>query len=107
MKRLLWLAMVVSTPALAAPTYLKCTFGDFPVELTVDESASQVTAFMPTTGHSAAMRANFGPEIVIFGDNVMSYRLSRVDLSITRTARWLNETVTGQCGVAATPKRAF
>ena len=108
MKRLAWLALAISSPAAAAPTYLKCVIGgDWLVEIAVDEDNSQVTLFIPVTGHTKRHNAAFSHDQVRFGDRLISYVVSRTDLSIVRTVPLLRETTGGKCHVATAPDRAF
>lgn len=102
---------LTAAPAMASPTYLKCTFpsskGPWPVEITANEASSQVTLLMPKSGHSQRLAAAFSIDEVRFGNRDMSYVLSRTNLSITRTTPILNEIVRGDCQIAQPPKRAF
>lgn len=102
---------LAAVPAMATPTYLKCTFpgsqGPWPVEITADEAMLVVTLFMPNSGNSQRLAAAFGVDQVRFASREMSYVLSRTDLSIVRTTPILNEVVRGDCQVATPPKRAF
>ena len=108
MKRLAWFALAISSPAAAAPTYLKCVLdGNWPVEVAVDEANSKVTVFIPVTGHTQRLNAAFSQDQVRFGDRLVSYVVSRTDLSIVRTVPLLKETTGGRCYVATVPDRAF
>lgn len=105
-----WFALA-ATPASATPTYLKCTFpmGDrgFEVQVTADEASSTVTVYMPTTGHTEKMNAVFTPTQVLFQNRMMSYALSRTDLSIRRVVPMIKSTENGKCAVVVVPTRAF
>ncbi len=109
MKRLLWLAMVVSTPASAVPIYLTCVFGnpDYPIEITVDEEGSWATVYLRHSGYRKTSRATFTADTVMFSDDVEPYELSRIDLKIIRGERGSRRMMAGQCAIKETPKRAF
>ncbi len=110
-KALFVASVALSSPAMASPTYLLCTFpsadGKFPVQITADEANSSVTLYMPTTGHTEKLAAAFTPDQVVFGNYGMSYQLKRTDLSIIRVTKILSEVDVGECSLAKAPKRAF
>lgn len=109
MKRILYLLVALTTPAAAAPAYLKCIFPPegFEVQVTADEANAAVTVFMPATGNTQKMNAVFTPTQVLFRNSMMSYELSRTDLSIIRTTPIIKSVVEGKCSVITAPKRAF
>lgn len=105
-------ALFVAAPAAAAPTYLTCVFTDgrgdpFPVQLTVDETAATVTAYMPRTGNQQRFDAVFRPESVVFRGRDIGYRLSRVDLTLVRTTPIIRSEDTTVCTIETAPPRAF
>jgi hypothetical protein len=101
----------VAAPANAAPAYLKCFFPSrdktFEVQITADEANSAVTVFMPSTGHTEKMAAVFTPTQVLFQSRMMSYTLSRTDLTIRRVVPIIKADETGTCEVVKAPERAF
>ena len=111
MKGLIFLMGFLATPAAAAPTYLTCTFpsrdGSFEVQVTADEANSRVTLFMPRTGHRETLDAVFTPTQVLFQNRMMSYVLSRTDLSIRRTVPLIRSVDEGRCDLVEAPRRAF
>jgi hypothetical protein len=100
------LALLVAMPAQAQPVYLLCPFAT-PIEITVDEAQSAVMFRNPTTGSARNYLANFGPQEVRFGDDLLAYVLDRTTLMMRRTIRMLRETDTTTCKLVPTPKRAF
>lgn len=111
MKGLVILLALLATPAAAAPTYLRCSFpsrdASFEVQITADEANSTVTVFMPRTGHTERMNAVFTPTQVLFQNRMMSYALSRTDLSIRRTVPAIRAVDEGRCDLVTAPRRAF
>jgi hypothetical protein len=111
MKHLVFLIALIGSPAAAAPTYLSCSFPSrdksFEVQITADEANSAVTVYMPSTGHGEKMSAVFTPTQVLFRNRMMSYALSRTDLSITRTVPIIKANDIGRCELVDAPKRAF
>lgn len=111
MKALLWLSLFAAAPAAATPTYLVCTFpgpqGNIDLNVTVDEENSTVTTYLAKTGHTEKMTGVFTPTQVLFHDDMLTYVLSRTDLSISRTIVMIKSTDTGTCKVITPPKRAF
>lgn len=104
--------VALPTPANAAPTYLVCEFKDgrdepFAVNVTVDEANAAVTVHMPRTGFSRRYQAVFSPDEVLFADRDLSYRLSRVDLTMVRTVKILRSDESTVCQLIAPPTRAF
>lgn len=105
---------ILPAAANAAPAYLSCTFGSQtgqsarpPIKFTADEAEGKVSIFVTSTGHSQTLRGTFTPELVIFEDDLLKYRLSRVDLSIQRTIKLIKSTDQGKCKIESAPKRAF
>lgn len=111
MKSLVVTLAFVAAPALAQPTYLTCSFPSrdksFEVQITADEANSLVTVFMPRTAHTEKMNAVFTPTQVLFQNRMMSYALSRTDLSIQRTVPLIKAVDEGSCEVVTAPKRQF
>lgn len=111
MKGLVISLALLATPAAAAPTYLTCSFpsrdASFEVQITADQANSTVTVFMPRTGHTERMNAVFTPTQVHFQNRMMSYVLSRTDLSIRRTVPAIRAVDDGRCGLVITPRRVF
>lgn len=103
--------MMVSALLLAAagPTYLRCNFGPERTEviITADEPNSTVSVTVPNTGHAAKVSGAFSPTELRFRDDMISYVISRTDLSAARTINMINSTEKGQCKVEQAPKRAF
>lgn len=111
MKRLAWLALAISSPATAAPTYLSCLIDNdgipVRVELTMDEPNSEVTIFMPHSGHTRRVRAVFSPSDVRFAQGDVKFYVNRVDLTLRRLWATIGMDNSGKCEVGAIPKRAF
>lgn len=112
MRTFVYLMAVMASPAVAAtPTYLECNFpsrdASFEVQVTADEANSTVTVYMPKTGNTEKMTAVFTPTQVLFQNRMMSYTLSRTDLSINRTVPMIKASDNGKCEVVTAPKRAF
>lgn len=104
-------AALLATPATAAPVYLQCLIvrenGQHQVDITADEASSQVTVFLPHSGHNERLNAVFSPREVKFANEIVSYTLNRIDLSISLYIKIFRETEAGRCEVQAPPKRAF
>lgn len=109
MKAVIWMTLLVASPAAAAPTYLQCNFpGNSAILMvTADEANSAVTVSLPSTGHTEKMPAAFTASELRFQNNMLSYVISRTDLAINRTIKMIKSTDTGQCKVETAPKRAF
>lgn len=105
------LAAGMSVSASAAPVYLKCYFdvdGTIAsIDVTADEDDGTVAVHIPTSGFSERLNATFTASQVIFRNNLISYVINRVDLTINRTVRMLNSIDRGQCEVQEAPRRAF
>lgn len=107
---LLVVIALLPTPAIAAPTYLTCTFPrqpTAPVDLTVDEAAGTVTLYMPHSGYTATVRGTFRPDTLQFGIPDIAYSINRVDLSASRLAYFMKSPEAGMCRRLPTPKREF
>lgn len=103
-----------ASPAAGAPTYLVCTFEKGPTALyvTADEPNGVVTTLVESTGHMEKRPAVFSPSAVKWsspGSLGISYRLSRVDLSLERVLVIGDKSFpdTATCKIQETPKRAF
>ena len=105
--------LALSAPASTAPTYLACMIqaqtGPFEVDLTIDEPSQSVTTAMPSTGHAERLAAVFAPATVSFRTAMLSYVVSRTDLSIERMLTiggkaWVDR---GTCHLQKVPKRKF
>jgi hypothetical protein len=102
-------SLAVSTPSAAAPTYLQCSFPESTakVDITADEPNSSVTISLPSTGYIEKVAASFTPEEVRFETRLLSYVVSRTDLTVKRNVPSLRRSETGKCELVAAPKRAF
>lgn len=103
--------IALPTAALAQPTYLSCEFpgrgSPFIVNVTADEQAGTVSLYMPSTDNRQQMTGTFTSDRVLFADRVMTYALSRVDLTLIRTVTMIKAEETGTCKIMLPPKRAF
>ncbi|MES2987639.1 MAG: hypothetical protein V4808_07020 [Pseudomonadota bacterium] len=103
----LLISMVLASAGLGEPIYLRCPFERAEVLITADEANSTVTVALPSTGHSEKLSAAFTASEVRFQNSNLTYVLSRVDLSITRTIKMIKATDRAQCAIEKAPKRAF
>ncbi len=102
--------LFVATPALAAPTYLTCTFdtGAVPIKVTLDEQAASAGVFVPSNGNSFNFRATFTADQVLFqNDDGIKYEIDRVTLRIVRSIPRYRIVDRGLCRVEKAPKRAI
>lgn len=105
--------LLLAAPAVAhaAPVYLSCNIpnqgNDFTVDATLNEAEGTVSLFMPSTDNRETLQGTFTPDKVLFSNRMMSYTLSRVDLSLVRVVPLLKSRETGQCRVQTPPQRAF
>lgn len=106
MSALLSLALMA---AAGQPTYLQCVFSSngIAVDFLMDEANSTVAVSLASTGHTAKVGAAFTPTEVRFRDDMLTYVISRTDLTARRTITSIDSTDTGRCTVQAAPKRAF
>lgn len=119
MKWILVIAIGISSPAVAVPTYLSCALTDkLPVStfaVVADEEKQGVTLTIGDTGAVERLPALFTPTTVEFQKNispaVISYLINRVDLSFQRTVAIEGQrtlgTNHGKCTVQTAPSRAF
>lgn len=114
MKHLLAIpALFLAVPSSAAgPTYLSCVFSDgagqpWPLQVSADEGQGTVTVLFERNGKSRRYRATFGPDTVSFGDQAITYRLSRVSLLLERYTGLLDQTDRTTCKIVEAPVRAF
>lgn len=103
--------VVLSSAALAQPTYLECDFKQsngqpWVVQFSANESEGLVTATMPS-GSSTRYRAAFTPNEVRFSDRDISYSINRVDLTVVRVVSMLKRRDEATCRIVETPARAF
>jgi hypothetical protein len=106
------LAVLVSVPAYAAPTYLVCLIDDgekvSQIDVTADEAIGQVSLHVPSTGYAAKMQAVFRANDVVFGDQIARYRIDRQNLTIEQSLTMLKGDLSkGTCKVEKVVKRAF
>jgi hypothetical protein len=111
-------ALLISSPAAAAPVYLTCPIvekdGTRTVDITLNEEQGTATVLMREAGWGGSMSADFSPSIVKFTHRILRnvfyvYAIDRVDLHIVRALGGGGATTFGQgvCTIAETPKRAF
>ncbi|MCC7393814.1 MAG: hypothetical protein IT553_03060 [Sphingomonadaceae bacterium] len=103
--------IATSSTAFAEPVYMQCSFliegRDYPIEVTADEAAGSVSVFVPSTGHTERLPGTFTPDRLVFSNRMLSYVISRVDLSIERTITSISSTQRGQCQLQQPPRRQF
>ena len=112
-------AVLIASPAVAAPTYLSCTVPTASgeaiyIDVAADADAREVVATFPKSGDSERYPAAFSATSVGFSDTgsvnfAIDYKISRVDLTIERTITMSGkrETSQGTCKVQKAPARAF
>lgn len=107
-------AAAVSQPANASPVYLTCSFSDDArrdLRVTADETNAVVSIYLPSTGYAQQFRAAFGQSSIAFEDRDFEYVLSRVDMTLARTMKFLkgrpSALETGRCRIEPAVKRAF
>ncbi|HET6942583.1 MAG TPA: hypothetical protein VFH89_10510 [Sphingomicrobium sp.] len=108
--RLALILMIVAMPADAAPTYLECTFPnpETPkINITADEANSEVGIFVPKTGFSEKLSAEFTVNQIVFHNKMLSYVLDRTEGSLARTITLINSMDKGACEVVEPVKRKF
>ena len=97
----------------AAPVYLTCMFDNgFETDLAPDEKAGTVALTLVKTGYTEVLDGVFSADKVLFEDSDTRYRLSRIDLTLTRTYHvrgvQVGEPSVSKCRVQKNPaKRAF
>lgn len=100
-----------ASPAYAAPVYLTCPMQPngkpSPIDVTVDEATGTAAVFVRENGRTHQMRAAFTQEEVTFQTDMISYKLSRVSLTLTRSVPLINRYETVVCSLSAPVKRAF
>lgn len=98
-------------PAVAEPVYLSCTFlidgNPNTLDFTADESAAQVSIFVPNSGRSRTVNATFTPDKVVINEEQVIWTISRTDLSITRYIKLVDSANSGKCDVQQVPTRVF
>lgn len=114
MKMLIPVMMSMSSPALAAPTYLACTLDQsstqLPVDVTVDEDGQRAIITLPTTGRMVTRRAAFSPTEVSIPDDETTWVVNRTNLTFQRIIDIAGKrsAYAGTCAVKPAPaKRAF
>lgn len=103
--------LMVSTSAYASPVYLTCPMQPngtpSPIDITLDEAAGTATVFVRENGRTHQMRAAFTQDEVTFQTSAVSYKLSRVSLTLVRSVPAINRFETVVCSFAPPVKRAF
>lgn len=106
-------ACSISAVAHATPAYVECPFRDgngqpFPINITFDEAAGNVTINTPATGFVKRYNGVFRPTEVLFGDGTAQYRMDRINLVLTREIVMLHATEEAHCKLQKPPTtRAF
>ena len=104
-------AFLSAPSAHASPVYLTCPMEPngrpSPIDITVDEAAGTATVLVRENGRTHQMRAAFTQNEVTFQTDMVSYKLSRVSLTLTRSVPSINRFETVVCSLAAQVKRAF
>lgn len=105
---------LVAPAVSAAPIYLTCVFSENrsnDLQVTVDEANAVVSIHLPSTGYTQQFRAAYGPSSVAFENAQFEYVLSRVDMTLARTMKFIkgrpSALETGQCRIEPAVKRAF
>lgn len=99
-------------------TYLKCSLGSadntFEVRIAADEENQSATVEIPSTGNVVRKLAVFSADEVSISEDmgvaIMTYRVNRVSLQLTRTLDFGKGKLSvenGQCHVQSQAKRAF
>lgn len=105
------LALLPVSPAYAAPVYLTCPMQPngrpSPIDVMLDEAAGTATVYVRENGRMHQMRAAFTQTEVTFRNDMVSYKLSRVSLTLTRSVPSINRNETVVCSLAPPVKRAF
>ncbi len=76
---------------------------DAVLDVTADEANGSVTTALRSTGYSESYPAAFTPTEVRFQNRLLSYVVSRTDLSIQRTIKMISSMDTGSCRLGAAP----
>lgn len=103
--------LMASTSAYASPVYLTCPMQPngtpSPIDITLDEAVGTATVFVRENGRTHQMRAAFTQDEVTFQTSAVSYKLSRVSLTLVRSVPAINRLETVVCSFAPPVKRAF